>query len=88
MTGVATCGRDRPICPTGGRRATITNNSLSALCSSLPFRNLTQAFVYFQVKCSSEIQYPVQELTENGNIVTTAGEDDKSPDVMTELLPV
>lgn len=40
------------------------------------------------VKCSSEIQYPVQELTENGNIVTTAGEDDKSPDVMTELLPV
>ncbi|XP_069740869.1 tumor necrosis factor receptor superfamily member 5-like isoform X3 [Narcine bancroftii] len=40
------------------------------------------------MRCTGKIQMPIQELTENGRILATAGDEDKSPEVMTELMPV
>ncbi|XP_059836306.1 tumor necrosis factor receptor superfamily member 5-like isoform X2 [Hypanus sabinus] len=52
--------------------------------------NRTKVWIIFTrlVKCAEPTKMPVQELTENGRIVATAGDEDKSPEVMTELLLV
>ncbi|XP_051887662.1 tumor necrosis factor receptor superfamily member 5-like isoform X2 [Pristis pectinata] len=52
--------------------------------------NRTKAWITFTrlLKCAETTKKPIQELTENGRILATAGDEDKSPEMMTELLPV
>ncbi|XP_062897691.1 tumor necrosis factor receptor superfamily member 5-like isoform X1 [Mobula hypostoma] len=52
--------------------------------------NRTKVWITFTrlVKCAEPTKKPIQELTENGRIVATAGDEDKSPEMMTELLLV